>query len=220
MATAHGDSTDEVLSAQGTKLNKRGIESRRRFIAQAIETLSAGGPSAASANLVAKRAGFTWGTVQHQFGDADGVWAAVIERMDASLEGVELRADASWSVRRRVSTLIDQMWAGWERPEARAVESLRLALPRSPEQLAAEFPKTEVALREFDAHWERLWSQAFADLPITATELRRVRTLIPAALRGLRHDVDVVGYADPEEGRKVLIDAVVAYLEAGASRPE
>lgn len=212
MSDARGS---QLLSAQGTKLNKRGIESRRRFIDQAIETLAAEGPAGASANLIAKQAGFTWGTVQHQFGDADGVWAAVIDVMDEVLRDVEVtRPLDDASISRRVNVVIERLWAGWDSPGVRAVENLRLALPRHAETLAAEYPETEAALRRFDQTWQYVWSQLFADLPVSEIRLRRVRSLIPAALRGLRQESDVVGYSDPDEGRRALIDAVVAYLEA------
>jgi AcrR family transcriptional regulator len=65
------------LSAQGTRLNRRGRETRRHLLEVALRCLEAG-PEAASANLVAREAGATWGTVQHQFGDVDALGAAVL----------------------------------------------------------------------------------------------------------------------------------------------
>ena len=68
-----------TLSAKGTRLNRRGLETRGNMLDVAVRVLAAGGPDAVSANSVAKEAGATWGVVQHQFGDADGLWAAVLE---------------------------------------------------------------------------------------------------------------------------------------------
>lgn len=210
------DPGPEGLSAQGTKLNKRGIESRRRFIDQAIETLATQGPAGASANLVARQAGFTWGTVQHQFGDADGVWAAVIDDLREFVRRIDVtRPDAEASTRRRVTDVIERLWAGLGSPPVRAMESLRLALPRRAEAVAADYPKTAEALRRFDDDWERVWSGLFADLPVSRSRLRRIRNLVPAALRGLRLEADMIGYADADEGRRALVELTIAYLEAG-----
>lgn len=216
MGVSHPEATDDraVHSAQGTRLNRRGIESRRRFLAVAIETLAEEGPAAASANLVAKRAGVTWGTVQHQFGDADGVWAAMVDELASRVEVLDVQlppADAS--LRRRVDALIQRIWQGYGTRESRAVENLRLALPRDHDALMESFPKTAASFRRFDGLWADLWSRVFADLDVSATRLRRVRSLVPAAVRGLQMDADLLTFAQPEEGLKALVDGVVAYLE-------
>ena len=52
--------TDAALSAKGTRLNRRGLETRRHLLDVAVQCLAAGGPEAVSANLVAKEAGATW----------------------------------------------------------------------------------------------------------------------------------------------------------------
>jgi AcrR family transcriptional regulator len=204
-------------SAQGTRLNKRGIESRRRFLEAAISTLATDGPAAASANLIAKRAGVTWGTIQHQFGDVDGVWAAVFDNMREQLEAAEIvppRRNAS--LRNRVGGLIRLLWEGSALADARAAENLRFALPRDLATLRSEYPLTDVAIRRFDDVWRSKWAELFAGMPVSPTRLRRVQSLLPAAMRGLRQEADLPGYGDPEEAVRGLTDAIVAYLEADA----
>ena len=46
----------------------------------ALRSLATGDPGAASANRIAKDIGATWGAVKYQFGDIDGLWAAVLRR--------------------------------------------------------------------------------------------------------------------------------------------
>src|SRR4051794_21135767 len=95
-------------SAQGTRLNRRGLESRRQFLQSAIDLLAEGGPDTVSANLIAKRAGFTWGTIQHQFGDADGVWAAILEDLlERSHHFAGLTVPAGASLRRRITLIVE-----------------------------------------------------------------------------------------------------------------
>ena len=88
-----------TLSAKGTRLNRRGLETRRTLLKVAIRCL-ADGSEGVSANLIAREAGVTWGTVQHQFGDADGLWAAVLahisERSDPLLPPQHAALPAMW----------------------------------------------------------------------------------------------------------------------------
>ena len=210
--------TSDTLSAQGTRLNKRGIESRRRLLAAAIDTLAEEGPAGARANLIAKRAGVTWGTIQHQFADTDGVWAAVFDNMTELLEAADFAPSGTpTSLHERVSVLIRRQWDGYARPAARAVENLRLALPRDQETLDRDFPRTAAAVARMTEVWQATWVELFSDLPVSDVTLRRLRILIPAAMRGLRLEADMPGHHDPEEGVRGLVDAVAAYLEADAS---
>src|SRR6187402_380922 len=79
-----------VVSAKGTRLNRRGLQTRLHMIDVAIRALASPREGEqVSANLVAREAGVTWGTVQHQFGDADGLWAAVLEHILAEWEPIQ-----------------------------------------------------------------------------------------------------------------------------------
>ena len=79
-----------------------------------VLTCLAEGPDAASANLVARRAGVTWGTMQHQFGDVDGLWAAVLEH--AAPAGPLLGDSTAADVAVRVREVVDLLWAGLDLP--------------------------------------------------------------------------------------------------------
>jgi AcrR family transcriptional regulator len=204
-----------AYSAQGTRLNRRGVESRQRFIRSAIELLAEAGTETLSPNLIARRAGFTWGTVQHQFGDADGVWAAILESLLERMQhfsGLQLPPEAS--VRRRITFIVETMWKNFDSVESRAVQHVRLELPRDQVALAATYPKTEAIIRRWDTEWNDAWDHLFDDLPVPRAKLRRVRNLVPSALRGLYNAPrEPLGFTDVEDGRRGLIDALVAYLE-------
>ena len=221
MPTANPNATpaddDENRSARGTRLNRRGIESRRRFLDAAIDALAEDGPSAASANLVAKRAGVTWGTIQHQFGDADGVWAAVLEELIQRTSRLATHiSPADAPVAERVTAVIDLMWDGYSTPGARAANNLRLALPRDNATLVTDYPKTAATLQRWDQEWDQLWAGLFDQLPVSTAKVRRLRSFVPAALRGIRAQADLASFADPLENRQVLTEAVIAYLQQAA----
>ena len=201
-----------ALSAKGTRLNRRGLETRGMVLKVAVRCLAEGGPESVSANLVAREAGVTWGTVQHQFGDVDGLWAAVLfhvsERGGPSLIPVEDGTDLGT----RVHRIISLMWNAYERPAVRAIVNLRAALPRERAALEADFPRTAAALVDWDAKWEQAVREAFAGFDVDPVKLRRVRSILPGAVRGLYSEQYLSSYADMEDAREGLADAITAYL--------
>ena len=62
------------------RTNRRGQATRDAMLDAALRALATGDAGAASANRIAKDAGATWGAVKYQFGDIDGLWAAVLRR--------------------------------------------------------------------------------------------------------------------------------------------
>ncbi len=195
-------------------MNKRGIKSRQHFLDVAIEVLAQGGPDTVSANLIARRAGVTWGTIEHQFGASDGVWAAILdELLKRAHHFAGLTASADASLKRRVTFIVETLWNGHASPHARAVQNLRLAIPRDHEALTAALPKTEAALHRWDIEWQSAFEQLFDGLALSKTKVRRARSLVPGAVRGLYAQNELTTFTDMDEGRRALIDALVAYLK-------
>ena len=201
-----------TLSAKGTRLNRRGLQTRQQLLDSAVTCLADGGPDAVSANLVAKRAGVTWGTVQHQFGDADGLWAAVLDHVAADFEPMTPALPPEHRVGERVAAIVDMLWRAVDLPGSHAIYNLRLALPRTRAELEASWPRSAAALAAWDAQWTSACQRAFDGLQVDPDRLRRVVALLPGALQGLRTEEHLVTYADLDEARRGLSEAVTAYL--------
>jgi AcrR family transcriptional regulator len=207
--------TGEALSAQGTKLNRRGRENRQAIIATAIRCLAVGGTDALSANRIAKEAGVTWGTIQHQFGDSDGVWSAVIEHV-----AVELTRNPTGLTARqrtlstRVTATVEWLRLALDRPSARAVQTIRMGLPLDPTQLAREYPKTASALLAVDAAWSVLVEEMLNDVVASRSKIHRVQQLLPAAMHGIQMQAELSPLTDAGAARRGLAEAITAYLKA------
>ncbi|SDE06443.1 TetR/AcrR family transcriptional regulator [Nocardioides lianchengensis] len=201
-----------VLSAKGTRLNRRGLQTRRHLLRVALHCLAEGGPESVSANLVARQAGVTWGTVQHQFGDVDGLWAAVFEYV--AVEGGPLFADLPEQVdlAERVEAVVDLLWNALELPVSRAIYQLRTALPQDRTELETAFPRTAKAIAAWDLHWAGAIEHAFAGLDVDRDRLARVRAMLPAAMRGLRVEQAMSTYVDIDAARLGLREAITVYL--------
>lgn len=201
-----------TLSAKGTRLNRRGLETRQQLLSVAVRCLAAGGPDAVSANQVAKEAGATWGVVQHQFGDTDGLWAAVLEHIADKFEPLTAPAADRTDVAERVSQIIDVLWEAIDLPETHAINNLRMALPHDARVLEKSYPKTAAAIASWAAQWAASCKQAFDGLPVDQDRLRRVVALLPGSMMGLRTEQHLVTYVDIDEARRGLTEAVTAYL--------
>jgi len=207
---------DPVLSAKGTRLNKRGLETRQSLLSVALRCLATGGPDAVSASLIAREAGVTWGTVQHQFGDVDGLWAALLEDVLGDGAATALPVPDSPDLGARVEAVVGALWAAMDLPAFRAIHNLRQALPRSRDELEATYPLTAAAIIRWDEAWTSTIQQAFADLALDPVKLERVRSLLPGAMRGLHTEQYLSSYTDLTEARRGLVDALTSYLEKGS----
>jgi len=210
--SADGDDRPMTLSAKGTRLNKRGLETREQLLRAALRLLAAGGPDAASASAVAREAGATWGTVQHQFGDVDGLWAAVLEYVLADRAAMTPRPSDSPGLAARVDAILDLLWTAMDLPVSRAIHHLRLALPQQREELETAYPRTASAIAHWDEAWTETVERAFDGLDVDPVRLSRVRSLLPGAMRGLHSEQFLSSYTDPDEARAGLAGAITAYL--------
>jgi AcrR family transcriptional regulator len=196
--------------------NKRGQATREAMLDAAVRSLATGDPGAVSASRIAKESGATWGAVQYQFGDVDGFWAAVLRRTAA-------RRDAAMSafaglervapLRDRVAAIIDTLYHGLASQDSRAIENLRAALPRDHHELERLYPRTAAELFSWGKSWLQTCHSAFADLGVDPVRVREVAALIPGAMRGLVSERQLGSYADLEEARRGLTNALAAYLE-------
>ncbi|MGO4257431.1 TetR/AcrR family transcriptional regulator [Marmoricola sp. RAF53] len=208
--------SEQPLSAKGTRLNKRGLETRQALLRTALECLAAGGPEAVSASLIAREAGVTWGTVQHQFGDVDGLWAALLEDVLGGGPGkstaTALPVPETSDVGERVDAVVGMLWSAMDLPAFRAIRTLREALPRHRDELEAAYPATAAAIARWDASWTATMEQAFAGLDLDPVRLARVRSLLPGAMRGLHDEQYLSSYTDSAEARRGLAEALTSYL--------
>lgn len=197
----------------GRRSNKRGIATRENMLEAALEALATGDPGAASGNRIAKEIGATWGVVKYQFGDIDGLWAAVLHRTAERRGDLPVRIDPAASLRERVAGIIDLMYTGLSSTDSRAIETLRAALPRDHAELERLYPRTAAELASWQPLWHDACQKAFADLDIDPARVREIAALIPGAMRGLVSEKQLGSYSDLDEARRGLINAIVAYLE-------
>jgi len=194
-------------------MNRRGSATRENLLEAALVALASGDPTAVSANRIAKDAGATWGTVQYQFGDTDGFWAAVLRYTAERRANVFTPPDMCSTLRDRVAGIIDTLYDGLTNRDSRAIENLRAALPRDHAELERLYPRTAAELFSWRQGWQETCQKAFTDLYVDPQRVREVASLIPGAMRGIASEKQLGTYSDLEEARRGLTNAIVAYLD-------
>ncbi|MBB5918426.1 AcrR family transcriptional regulator [Nocardia transvalensis] len=202
------------VAVGGRRANKRGIQSRESMLEAAITSLATGDPAAVSGNRIARDIGATWGVVKYQFGDIDGLWAAVLRHTADKRGDLPAGIARDGTLHDRVSALINAMATGLHRPESLAIETLRAALPRDHAELERDYPLTAAELASWKPNWDNACQRAFADLDLDPTKVRQAAALIPAAMRGITSERTLGTYGDLDDALTALIGGIVAYLES------
>lgn len=202
------------VAAPSRRANKRGIATRESMIKSAITALATGDPGAVSGNRIARDIGATWGVVKYQFGDIDGLWAAVLRYTAEQRGDLPANVKPGGTLEERVTGLVEAMYIGLRSPESLAIETLRAALPRERTELERDFPLTAAELASWKPRWDNACERAFADLGVDPVRIRQMAALIPAAMRGITSERTLGTYGDLDDARDGLVNAIIAYLNS------
>ncbi|MBV8967213.1 MAG: TetR/AcrR family transcriptional regulator [Mycobacteriaceae bacterium] len=202
---------DILTTARRT--NRRGQATRDAMLKAALTSLASGDVGAASANRIAKEIGATWGAVKYQFDDVDGLWAAVLRRTAERRGALPSRLTETAPLRDRVAAIIDTLFDGLLAADSRAIETLRMALPRNSAELERLYPRTAAELASWGRSWVQACQNAFADVDVDPQRITEVAAFIPGAMRGIVSERQLGTYSDLTLARRGLTNAIVAYLE-------
>ena len=193
--------------------NRRGHATRENILEAALRALATGDPASVSGNRIAREIGATWGTVKYQFGDVDGFWAAVLHRTAERRGDLPARTDPAAPLHERVARIIDILYDGLTATDSKAIENLRMALPREKAELERLYPLTAAELSSWGQGWIASCQQAFADIDVDPDRIREVATFIPGAMRGIVSERQLGALYDLDLARRGLTKAIVAYLK-------
>ncbi|PXW31891.1 UNVERIFIED_CONTAM: hypothetical protein DES50_104300 [Williamsia faeni] len=179
----------------------------------ALRSLATGDPAAVSGNRIAKEIGATWGAVKYQFGDIDGLWAAVLHRTAERRGDLPASAPADASLEVRVGAIVDNMYEGLTVGDSRAIENLRAALPRDREELERLYPRTAAEFASWGQAWLDTCRRAFSGLDVDPQRVAEVAAFIPGAMRGIVSEKQLGTYTDLDLARRGITNAIVSYLQ-------
>ena len=154
------------------------------------------------------------GDDQHQFGDADSLWAAVLEQVAGALTSHRLvdSLRQQRTIAQQVSAIVEWLRHALDTPEARAVQTIRICLSRDHETLTRMWPRTAAAIEHVDEAWTTMIRAMLEGLVGSKTKLHRVEQLLPPAMHGIQMQAEISTLTEAEEARRGLADAITAYL--------
>jgi AcrR family transcriptional regulator len=158
---------------------ERTAETRARIVAAVLESVAEVGFQRTTASEIARRAGVTWGAVQHHFGGKDGMLVAVVEdsfnRFAARLESIPV---AGTSLAKRASLFIDRAWEHFQSSEYRSTYEILLNHVSRQERESSW-------QHEMSRAWDAVWMRLFHDAPIPRRRHRVIQHYTIATLSGL-----------------------------------
>ena len=173
------------------------------------------GYAGTNTNRIAETAGVSVGSLYQYFPNKNALIAALHDRHDEqmlALIDTVLDGNPAATLRERVAAIVDLMYDGLTAPESRAIETLRAALPRDPDELRRMFPKTAAEFASWGPSWIDSCQRAFADLDVDPERVREVAAFLPGAMRGLVSEKQLGNFQDQQLARRGLARAIVALL--------
>jgi AcrR family transcriptional regulator len=200
------------------------IDTRDRVINAAIECIiELGFYRGSSTNEIARRAGVTWGVIQHYFGNREGLMLAVLQagarHMVETVEGA--RIDGA-TVEERMSQLVDVFSAHYARPDYLASLQVLLNMDHDP-RTSSEVRKTmrEVA-EQSHLHVRRLLMEALgpamnkADLATTIFLVIRGFEFSQQLLDSMAYDTVAPKRDRAARHRRLLAEILAPYVAMAA----
>jgi AcrR family transcriptional regulator len=162
---------------------ERTAETRAKILAAVVDSIAEVGFHRTTAVEITRRAGVTWGAVQHHFGDKDGILVAVLEdsfgRFAARLADVPVDRLA---LERRVALFVERAWQHFTSREYASTYEILL------DHLRREDPPEPGGARwqiQMSRAWERVWRRFFGDVAVPRKRQLRLQHYTVAVLTGL-----------------------------------
>jgi AcrR family transcriptional regulator len=138
---------------------ERTAETRRRILDAVVESIAELGFQRTTASEIAKRAGVTWGAVQHHFGAKGGILEAVLEDTFARFEAKVGDISPEEPLARRVALFVERAWEHFASPHFHSTFEILLHHGKGDGE---EVPPhwQERMFRDLDRVFERLFSNS------------------------------------------------------------
>jgi AcrR family transcriptional regulator len=187
---------------------ERRARTRALLMEAVVESISEVGLARTTAPEIARRAGVTWGAVQHHFGGKDGMLLSVLDdsfrRFAERLEGIP-REGAS--LEQRAGLFIDRAWEHFSSAHYRSTYQILV------HYLGREDTRARRGWRDrMSRDWDRIWRSLFADARLSRRRHHVLQQHTIAVLSGLASTLMLEG------GEPALRPAVLELLKQTLAR--
>ncbi len=169
-----------VPAARPRSHAERSAETRAAILEAVSESVVEVGFARTTAAEIARRAGVTWGAVQHHFGGKDGMLTAVLEdSFNRFVERVE-SVPREGPLDKRLSLFIDRAWEHFASADYRTTHEILLHF-RAREDVE-EAPAWSAIMAKA---WNEIWREIFHDAPVSRQRHTLIARYTAATLSGL-----------------------------------
>lgn len=198
--------TQKKINKTNQPLTKRGSATFQKVISAGIQCITEDGFHNASTNKIAKTAGVTWGTLQHQFGDKARLLEAILEFCFAEqMDQLAQSASTEQPLEQRVDAIIEAIWRNQQNDSARALQEILLGVQGDPE-LSERFSPTLLKLRNL---YDEQWARFFEDVNLPNQQMEAVKEFTFSTLRGLAVDITIRSSDKSIQRAKALLKTAV-----------
>jgi AcrR family transcriptional regulator len=210
------------MTTTGSPRRRRsdGEATRRRVLDAAVACILEKGYYQASTNEIARTAGVTWGTLQHQFGSREALllevlkdrWARLLERISHP----EVEGD---TLEQRLDCVLELLASHYEQPEYLAMIQILLDLTRNPDTSKATRRAIARYGSDLTTAWQPLFAQALGEASGEADLVVYAFTTLRGYLAARLIASSIAETADDKVTRVLLVRGVaVAIRETAAAR--
>lgn len=175
---------------------ERSAESRAKILEAAVACISELGAAETTTQRIARRAGLTWGAIQHHFGEKNAILVTVVEHaLDDIVAELGEISKVRGTIGERVHALIGGLWPHYSGPLYRAGVEILLSA-RGDESIRSRADEIRYrAIKEVG----RAWGALFADLDIPRKRHGVAQRVALAMLSGFALEVamrdEAVGFS-------------------------
>ncbi len=179
----------------------------------AIDSILEKGYYRTSSNEIARRAGVTWGTLQHQFGSREGLLLEVLRDRWYDFEELVATAHVEGdSLEERLQSLFDVLGAYYSRPEQLAQLQIILDLSRDPE--TSNDTRQAIAQHgvQLSRAWQPLFEQALGDAAADERLVQYAFSTLRGHLIGRLISASVTDLPADEEVRALVVRGIASAI--------
>lgn len=179
-----------ALRAPGARRTQaeRSAESRARILDAAVACISEMGAAETTTQRIARRAGLTWGAIQHHFGEKNAILVTVVENgLDEIVVQLGEISKVRGTLPERVHALISGLWPFYSGPLYRAGVEILLSARGDASIRARAGEIRRRTIQEVG----RAWSILFADVDVPRRRHVLAQRVALAMLSGLALEVSM-----------------------------
>ena len=207
-----------VIGEQGRRRRTDGAATRARVLDAAVASILDKGYYRTSSNEIARRAGVTWGTLQHQFGSRELLLLEVLNQRWHDLQNEMATAEVSGTtLEARLHSVLEVLATHYGEPAQLASLQILLDLSRDPEvSKATKRAIDEHGTRLIEA-WQPLFEQALGEAANDEILVRYAFATLRGYLTGDLIASNITDTSDDRDVRELLVLGVASAIRQRAA---